>query len=300
MSFKIENPSSVAFALITFYPKWYQGKLRSIKHTDKIRGDLALEFMSKAGKLGYRVVVADSQSPKTFRKELLKINDIILIKRRSQKRSPGKRRAIQVASKLEGVKVIILTEAEKVSLMSKGTSLIVKPILENKAEIVVPSREPELFKSTYPKYMYESELEGNRLYNEQLRTQGLLKEKESLDMFFGPKAFCNEPRILRLFMKQFIFRIGRISFTHEYFDPEELSNTTFFPIVDALKKKIRVQNVEIPFSYPTLQKDNEETGQRELFIAKRRVQRLGLLVELMHFISFLEHKKNSHLREIKR
>ena len=50
------NPTDVGLAIITYYPKWYRGKLRSIKHTDKVRGDLALEFFTKATKLGYKVV----------------------------------------------------------------------------------------------------------------------------------------------------------------------------------------------------------------------------------------------------
>lgn len=36
------NPTPLAIAATTSYPKWYRGKLRSIKHTDKVRGDLAL------------------------------------------------------------------------------------------------------------------------------------------------------------------------------------------------------------------------------------------------------------------
>ena len=67
-----------------------------------------------------------------------------------------------------------------------------------------------------------------------------------------------------------------------------------------IKKKFRVESVEFSFRYPALQKDNEETGQKELFIEKRRAQRLSLLVDLMHFLSYFEGKKNSYLKEIKR
>ena len=76
------NPTEVSLAIITYYPKWYRGKLRSIKHTDKVRGDLALEFFSKATKLGYKVVVADGKSSKTFKKAVSGIQDLIFIRRR--------------------------------------------------------------------------------------------------------------------------------------------------------------------------------------------------------------------------
>ena len=54
----------------------------------------------------------------------------------------------------------------------------------------------------------------------------------------------------------------------------------------------------LPFVYPKIQKENEEKGARELFLEKRRSQRLGLLVELLHFISYLEKNKGSGLKRI--
>ncbi|HLD26555.1 MAG TPA: hypothetical protein VJB63_01185, partial [Patescibacteria group bacterium] len=77
------NPSTIAIATTTSYPRWYRGKLRSIKHTDKIRGDLALIFVQKATEAEYQTIVADWKSAHTFRKTLSSIEKIILIKRRS-------------------------------------------------------------------------------------------------------------------------------------------------------------------------------------------------------------------------
>src|SRR3989344_5960685 len=99
------DPASIAICMITHYPHWYRGKLRSIKNSDKIRGDLALETIQKAKNLGYEVVVADGESAKTFRKELGKIEGIYLIKRRSMKRRFAKRQTIKKASKLADVQV---------------------------------------------------------------------------------------------------------------------------------------------------------------------------------------------------
>lgn len=60
-----------------------------------------------------------------------------------------------------------------------------------------------------------------------------------------------------------------------------------------------VKSVEVPFSYPVLQKENETNGDRELFLEKRKAQKLALLVELMHFISYLEKNPNSGVKLIK-
>ena len=44
----------------------------------------------------------------------------------------------------------------------------------------------------------------------------------------------------------------------------------------------------MPFKYPDLQKQNEEKGSRELFLEKRKAQRISLIVELLHFVAYLE------------
>ena len=75
------NPQEIAIAASTYYPKWYKGKLRSIKHIDKVRGDLAIEFFKEAKKRGYQIVVVDGKSSKTFRKEIKNVENIILARR---------------------------------------------------------------------------------------------------------------------------------------------------------------------------------------------------------------------------
>lgn len=293
------NPSSVAIAMTTYYPKWYRGKLRSIKHTDKIRGDLALESIQKALELGYKVVVADGKSSKTFRKVLFSLNCTKLIMRRPVKSGAGKRKTLKIASKLPDIKVIVLTEPEKVSLVKDCIPSIVRPIFNENTDIVVPGRNNDLFKSTYPDYQYNSEIEANNLYNENLKSNNLMTEKEEFDWFFGPRAFKNEQKILSLFMKRYAIEYDNFSLPKDYFDPDNYSNVLFFPITQALKNKFKIKSVEVPFSYPTLQKENESTGNKELFVEKRRSQRLGLLVELMHFISYLEKNPKSGVRLIR-
>jgi hypothetical protein len=290
------SPSSVATVSLTYYPKWYRGPLRSIKHTDKIRGDLAIEFAKKAVSLGFHVVLVDGQSTNTFKKTISSIKGVKLIKRRAKKRSPNRRLGISFASKIPGVRAIILTEAEKVSLLD-SVDKIVDPILSNAADVVIPKREERLFRSSYPDYQYVSEVEGNHIHNEALRAYGLLQAgEEDLDLFFGPRVFKNDKKVLSLFMKRYHISTKNISFPKEFFDAEEYSNAQFFPVVLALKQKMKIQSVEIPFSYPKTQKQNEEKGEIELFIEKRKAQRLGLIVELLHFLSYLDKNPGSRVR----
>lgn len=293
------NPATIALAAITYYPKWYIGKLKSIKHTDKIRGDLAIEFSREARKRGYHVILVDGKSTNTFKKEITKIEGVRLVKRRARKRSPNKRQAITLASQIPGVKVIIQTEAEKVSVITDCLEQMVKPLLFGDIDIVIPKREAKLFKESYPSYMYESEVEGNKVYNEGLRAYGLLgSDQEDLDLFFGPRAYRNDPKILQLLHKRYHINTNNLSFPSTYFDLEELSNAQFFPFIIALKKKMKVLSVEVPFVYPKIQKENEEKGAYELFIEKRKAQRLSLIVELLHFLSYLNKNPGSRLKDV--
>lgn len=289
--------SSVAIVSIMSYPFWYKGKLRSIKHTDKIRGDLALDFVKKSLSLGCVTVVAEGQSSKTFKKELRGVNGAHVISKNTLKRSPKRRAGIHFAAQIKGIKAIILTEPEKISLLSDCLELLTKPLLKDEADIVVPRRKADLFKSTYPQYMFESEIEGNKIYNEALRTQGLLPTKSpDLDMFFGPRAFGNRDEIVAFFLKKFTIKQNRMHTLNSLFDVEEYGNAGFFPVILALKKRMRVMDIEVPFSYPKIQKENEEIGSREEFVAKRQLQRTSILVDLMHLIGYLDRKRDAGLK----
>ena len=286
---------NVAIVLITRYPKWRRGE-QNINNTDKVRGDLALKTIKESLKLGCNVVLADYGSSKSFKKALSKFKSLIKTHRRSSKRSVGRRLAIKKAVKIPGVKAIVLTEAEKVSLITDCLKEIVSPIINGTTDIVIPKRNEKLFKETYPNYMYESEIEGNETFNEELKSHKLINPHESFDMFFGPRVFKNDKKILAIFMKEYIFKVDHLAFPKWYFDAEELSNTNFFPAVAALRKGYKVISVEVPFKYPHIQKLNEEGKNRHFFEDKRKMQRIAITIELLHFVSFLENYKGVRVR----
>lgn len=289
------DPKKIGIAVITSYPKWYKGKLRSIKHTDKVRGDLALEFVQKAIDQGLPIVISDGRSAKTFVRELQLIPGVMVVRRKTKGSGEGKRVVIDKASKMLGVEVIVLTEPEKVSFITHCLQKSVEPILRGNADIVIPKREDSLFKSTYPRYMYESEVEGNGIYNEAIRANNLLPEElYDMDTFFGPRVFRNNKNMVQLFKRKYHF--SGYSLLEKLYDPDKYSNVQYFPLLNAFKKKLKVISVEVPFTYPRLQKENEDVGQRELFIAKRNLQRVSILIDLMHFLSFLKKNKNSRVR----
>lgn len=288
--------NKIAIATNTFYPTWYEGSLKRIKDTDKVRGDLALTFLKTACALGYNVVVTD-RSTSAFVTVLSKINGLRIIHEGEIKRSPARRKAIELCSQLSGVEVIVSTEPEKTSFLTECLSATVKPVLEEEIDIVLPKRDPHLFIASYPHFQYESELEANILFEELLRSHGLFPSREKdLDMVFGPRVFRNSQKTVDCFMHKFIFEDANLAVSHEYFDPEQIAATLFFPIVFAQKKNLRIKTVTVPFRYPILQKKNEEAMGITLFLKKRRDQRIGTATSLMHLIGFLEGYSASRIK----
>lgn len=291
-------PSEVAIVGITFAKKWYTGKLKSIKHTDKIRGDLQLYSLRFAAGVGYRVVIVDGGSAKTFIKELKRINGLVVLQAKIPKRSPNRRKAIFRASEIDGVKAIVMTEIEKTSVVTDCIEKIVEPIISGDADIVIPKREQGLFKKTVPDYMYESEMEGNFLYSEALRSHGLLSSHvEDLDVFFGVRVFKNDKKLLKALLSRYESNPFNSLMGHRLFDVEEYSNAQFFPVVRALKLGKKVASVTIPFAYPKTQMENETKGEKEFFVIKRKFQRLTILVELMHFLGYIEGSKSRKIKK---
>lgn len=290
-------PSEIAIIGITLVPKWYKGTLKSIKHTDKIRGDLILYSARFASGIGYRIVLVDSGSSKTFVKELKSIPGVKVFQSKIAKRSPNRRKAIFAVANMQDVKAIVMTEIEKTSVITDGIDKIVAPIINDNADLVIPKREEELFKKTVPSYMYESESEGNFLYCEQLRSAGLLSpHQEDLDVFFGVRVFKNDKKLLKSLFSHYESNPFNNLLGHKLFDVEEYSNAQFFPVVRALQKKLKVVSVTIPFTYPKTQMENEEKGDKEFFMLKRRFQRLTIVVELMHFLGYIKGIKTRKIK----
>lgn len=289
--------SFVAIAVSTYYPTWYKGELQSIQDTDKVRGDLALEFAKIGSEMGLHLVITDGASSLDFQEALSSIQHITVLRRDKLKRSPARRAAIIEASRLSGIKVIIITEPEKTSLLMDCLSFIINPLVKEEADFIISRRDTELTKATYPLFQVASEIEANRAYNALLREKGLLTTSQDLDFYFGSSAFVNNPTIISLYMHKFALKLEDSPIPEEFTDPEEYSDTLLFPIVFGLKEKIKIKSIDVPFRYPPLQRSNEEAN-KEVFVEKRKMQRIGGLLQLQHLLYFWDNDPRSKLVSI--
>ena len=305
---KIPNGHQIVVAtnfLYRGYQPTTKGQQRQEDDTEGIRGDLALASLNKALSLGVRVVASDGGSSPDFLSALerFKIQGLTLVSSDIPLRGPQRRRAFETSTLLPDGMVIVYTQPEKVALMDYLVE-ISQPILESNADIVIPKRNLKLFEESYPEYMRKSEIRVNTTYDRLMQGVGLMEKGESFDWFFGPVVFKNSAEVVSLFLKQYELtenitirrnRIGNVQL-----DPEMHSDGHYFPIIEALFRKMHVVSVEVPFEYPPTQKANEMSPEKiRKFEQKRGEDAAAYLLEAIHFLAYLRGDLRSKIREVK-
>jgi len=159
---------------------------------------------------------------------------------------------------------IVFTEPEKVDMMNH-IHQIVAPLLEGKADVVVPTRQDELFHDTYPIEQYHSESFGNKHFdilskqNEGFRSD--TGEGTALDWLFGPFAFRAE--LARKWM----------TYGGDSWDAQMI------PYVRGVRKRNwRIASVVVDFKHEEVMKGQEEGGKAW---TEKRLLQLNLLFDLL-------------------
>lgn len=287
---RVLKPESVCVVTSTMYPRYVAPELRTDENrdsTDNTRGDLALQTIEEVLKAGYQLVVMDEDVNESFTQELKK-RGVVIRKGNRKGMSPKRQEGFQIASQLPKVKFILWTEPEKVDLI-KSVPQIVKPLLYNEGDIVVPGRNEESF-ATYPAYQVPFEQKSNMLWNGFLRSRGLLDgDAQDLDPWFGPKAFKNNKTMLSYFLREFRFG-GRdlepALKIDSLLDTTAYSNAIFFPLISAMAEKKRVVGVTLDsYRQPASQVSNEQDS--PIFERKRAVQQKQILILAKHYLDYL-------------
>lgn len=285
------NPHSIGIATTTFYKNWYPGDVQEQNKVDKIRGNLAIQMLREATAKGFQIAVVDGGSSDAFR-ETLEEMGIITHAEQEKGMSGSRRQAFNEISRLEGVKVIVWAEPEKVSIARDCLPEAAMPILQGLADIVIPKRDTNAF-ATYPDYQKSYELRANHLYNEILRKHNLLPpDADDLDVWFGPRLLKNDPEILKLFLDKYEFDKRNLKLD-EIVDPELWPNAIFLPVVAALKRGFRVKSVPVQYTHPSEQTEIETDS--EAFRRKRDIQYKNNIVSTMHLVRLIENNPKSRL-----
>jgi hypothetical protein len=248
----------IAVVTTTFYKEWSVAQAGSNKNADQLRGDLAIETLRQAKEKGYQLMIVDGGSSESFKNHLKGLG-VDVHNQMEGGMSASRRQTFKEAAILPGVEVICWIEPEKVSMI-ENINKAAKPIIEGDADIVIPARTAESFK-TYPEQQVISEQKLNRLFSTILRLTGLWpKNSPDMDSSFGPRIFKNDPEILNIFTCQ--FKLKENSRLAQAVKPDNYSNAIFFPIMLALERKLRVVSSPVDYVHPKIQTEYE-TGNAE-------------------------------------
>jgi len=287
----------LAVATITFFPGWYPGEVTEERDlTSKTRGDIGLQTLKEAKEKGYQVLVVDGGSSNEFKNELTRLG--ITVQDQEEKGySAGRQQSYREASKLEGVKAILSTEAEKFSVIHDCISdEAIKLILEGKYDAVLLKRTKDSF-ATYPPEQAEYEQRANELFNSILRARNLLPEnEENLDAWFGPRLIKNDPAVLDLFLQNYTFLKTEEKKIDEITDPSVWANALFLPIVNALKNGLKVGSFTVPYQHPSDQTSMEKGD--PAFDRKRDIQYKSILRSIIHLIRMIDNSPKTKLRRV--
>lgn len=219
---------------------------REDNETDKIRASLTLRTIKKARKEGYEIIVVDSGSKEDIRKNLKEAGAIVILDS-SDTMGASRREAFREAFN-RGAEIIIWMEPEKYDYI-RSIKKSVKPIIENKAEMVIPKRKSI---HSYPKAQQYIEPFANLFWKELTGFE--------LDMWFGVRIFKRE--LAHYFLE----------YRGEYGDKWD---SLFIPIINALADGKKIESVEIDYIHDDRQTKNEE---HSLGFYKKRIEQLNLLM----------------------
>lgn len=232
--------NEVAVTISTFY--------NTDNSVEKIRSSIALRTINRIINLGYDLYIIDAGSSSDFIAKLDELGTSFI--KDKPNLGENKRKVLEAAYK-SGKKVIVLMEPEKESLVSELYKTV-KPIIEGKADIIIPKR---LSLTSYPKYQQYSEAIGN-LYIKELIGY-------DLDIFFGPRVISREMADYFLDRKK---------------DYDNNWNILYLPILQAIKDKKKVISVDVNYIHPKEQTEIEEHNLD--FYFKRIKQQLLPIMEI--------------------
>jgi hypothetical protein len=184
-------------------------------------------------------------------------------KEKFQGKGGSLRQAVKLAAaKLEaqGLKAAIaFTEPEKVDFINHVYD-IAQPLLEEKADVVVPMRNKNLFQQTYPIEQYHSESFANLHFDSLAQQYGGFKDVK-VDWTFGPFAFN------ATLAKKWL------DYTGNSWDAQMV------PYVRGVRNDgWRVHSVEVNFELPSEMKMQEEGNP---IWSSKRLHQLNVLFELL-------------------
>ncbi|MBM3199818.1 glycosyltransferase [Candidatus Woesearchaeota archaeon] len=226
--------------------------------SDILRSEIAKNTIRQSTSLGYETIIVDCGSHDKLLKEFERYGAKVS-NQKEKGMGNAKRQAIQEA--LDTKKEIITwTEPEKQSFI-KDVSKTAEPILENRADIVIPKRKSL---KSYPVAQQYAEHFGNLFWK--------TLTGHDFDMWFGPRTWKRE-------LSDYF-----LNYKSEYGDKWDIF---FLPIIDMMVDKKKLLSVEVNYTHPKKQTRLEE---HSLEFCKKRIYQLDNLTKAIEDYWDKRHK----------
>jgi hypothetical protein len=231
------------------------------KSEEDIRAQLALKTAMEAQKNNYPLIVVDGGSVKKIVDVLFNFGATVFNQSKDGM-GVSRRQAMTEAVKLYGEDAIyVWLEPEKYSLINY-IDLLVKPIIEGLADIVIPKR---ITFDDYPPEQTYAELIGNKAFE--------YITGHTLDIWYGPKVMNYKS------LQEFLAYKG------EYGDMWE---SIVIPVIRAIHKGLRVTSVLVRYTHPPIQTKTESGDIR--FLLKRIDQLKNIILAMQKEVEALNLK----------
>ena len=232
------------------------------KTIDDVRASCALETAKKAARYSLNLLVVDDTDV-NFRNQLKELGATVF-EEKVHGMGTCRRFILDKAGDIAGKDgVVIWLEAEKYNLVEFAEQLA-EPILNGKADMVIPNRDQKLFEETYPKFQIQSESLAKLFVHD----MGL-----DWDVFFGPVAVNN------VALNEFLNYPNNL--------PKEFGMTvpdtwdaTYLPWLIAMSKGCKTEFITVPYRHPSEQ-TKHESGNLEYDLKRiAQLELLGLMYKL--------------------
>lgn len=201
------DPKLVNLITTPFYPNWVPGELNwhygqevTPSLAQKMRGDLAILTINAAAERGVNVVIIEATNNHPFREAIARPN-VHIYEETVRGMSAGRQEAFEIAySRYSGIANLWI-EPEKLSIIEDCIPPLMLPILRKDADITIPWRD-EISFATYPDFQVDAEVESNKLWNDLLKTAGILPTNHTgFDIWIGPRGWHKD--VTPLFLRRY-------------------------------------------------------------------------------------------------
>jgi hypothetical protein len=227
--------------------------------TDEPRFQLTVKTLREAVHARVPVVVIDA-SPEPIRQQLGATGARVVAQERPGKKGVALREGIALALQLEGPtegRVIGFFEPEKLGMV-RWMREAAAYLRANRLDVVIPSREQTLFKSSYPREQYHQEMFANLLIDSIATARGF---PPGIDWTFGPVLF--DARLAPAWL----------GYAGALWDAQVI------PYVRAVKfNGATIGSFEVPYTHPAQMKREEEGKARW---ARKRYDQLALWAKVL-------------------